>query len=83
MDTSLWNTQDLNLAATLKTLGANMVSVTLDEVGRWQFNFEKHQDLQAAVQGFYDRTLMVEPSTLLLNIRSLRREGQDATNADF
>jgi hypothetical protein len=79
MDSTAWSTQDLYLASTLKTLGANMLCVTLDDMGRWQFNFESHEDISLAVQKYYERTLSVEPNTLFLNMRSLRREAQ--TNA--
>jgi hypothetical protein len=75
MEKASWNTGDVYLAATLKTLGAHFQSVSLEEgTGRWQFNFEMVEDLPKAVLAYYEKQLQVEPYSLFLNLREKRRE---------
>jgi hypothetical protein len=81
MEKKIWSTSDIYIAATLKTLGAVFKGVTLDGMQRWQFNFEDSEDIQKAVQLYYDKELAVEPSSLFLSMRTLRREAHELNSS--
>ena len=70
---SKFSTSDLNLACTLMTLGYSFDGMDKAEVGRIQFIFtDKGDSIDSDVNGYWQRTLKVEPQAFALNFRSLK-----------
>ena len=72
MSNPYFSTSDFPLAVTLLSLGYVVDSIGQGESGRSEFNFDRGNSLDDAVQAFWRGELRVEPKTLFLNHKLLK-----------
>ena len=72
MEIDFIKTSDVNLAATLYTLGFPIDGIYYSGVGvKMDFYFRDEERLRTAMNSYYQRTLRVEPSELLHNRKEI------------
>lgn len=67
-----FETSDISLAATLHALGATIMGIDRQDVGRCVFVFKDTLDIQRAVQAYWRRQLSIEPQTLLSGLKAVK-----------
>ena len=83
-DDAVFSTRDLHLAAVLSTLKFPLLGIDIQVEGlnggaKGYFRFEDNQQLRDARMKYNQGMLLIEPKSLLSNVRSLKGEVTNLT----
>lgn len=67
-----FETQDIQLAACLSALGANLLAIDRQNPDRCTFVFEDVSDLRRTVDAYWRRQLSIEPQVLLGALKTVK-----------
>jgi hypothetical protein len=67
-----FETQDIQLAACLYALGANLLSINRKDPDRCTFVLEDSPDLRRCTEAYWQRQLSLEPQTLLGALKAIK-----------
>ncbi len=67
-----FETQDIQLAASLLALGANFTAIDRNNPDRCTFLFEDSNDVRRSVEAIWRRQLAIEPQTLIRALKALQ-----------
>jgi hypothetical protein len=68
----VFNTQDIQLAASLYALGANMLTIDRSNSERCSFIFSSDAALEGCVEAYWHKKLTIEPQTLLGALKAIK-----------
>lgn len=67
-----FETQDIQLAAALFALGANLLAINRSDSARCAFVFADSSDIRRMVEAFWHRQLSFEPQALLSALKAVK-----------
>ncbi len=67
-----FETQDIQLAASIFALGANLLSIDRQDQSRCSFVFEESPGLQRCIDSYWRRELSIEPQALLGALKGIK-----------
>ena len=67
-----FSTFDLSLATVLVALGFPVESLNRQNQNKVEFSFRKQEGLDAVIQGYWAKTLQIEPQTLFANLKAIK-----------
>lgn len=67
-----FSTFDIGLSAVLLSVGFILDSYDEKDPQRVKFNFNRNEDLDKIIQGYWTKELRIEPQTLLSNLKLLK-----------
>lgn len=67
-----FSTPDIGLASVLISLSFKLDAFDRTNPQKVLFIFQREQGIDEAIQGFWQKTLLLEPQILLLNLRVLK-----------
>jgi hypothetical protein len=67
-----FKTSDINLAATLCTVGVVLIHIERQDSHRCYFAFTETDEMTRVVSAYWRRELAIEPQSLLLNLKALK-----------
>lgn len=67
-----FETQDMQLAASISALGSSLLSIDRQDQNRCTFIFEQSPDLRRSVDAYWRRELSIEPQALLGALKAIK-----------
>lgn len=67
-----FSTFDLSLATVLVALGFPVESLNMQNRNKVKFSFKRKNGLDEVIQGYWAKTLQIEPQILFANLKSIK-----------
>lgn len=79
----MYSTSDLGLASALIATGRPLDGIELADDKRGRFNFPDHDDLEFAIDDYWQGRLLVEPKTYQTTMRELKTRVNEMIRSQY